>query len=316
MPSRKIGPLPNFSFVISEFETKEVSWLKLHSNAARSHAAYWGGAKRQRRGQKESVVQQGNTTTFVAHAEINYSSREDSVSDCVHYSAATIRTRRSGKPKSVKSITTHHGSPHQLEPESLQYQPSLPSEIRATDSPFASSLPTFAFCGETFVRQFFMFDHEDHSIMVNGCTLLSYAHHMALTGLGTKTTLLKLKDEVIRRIMTKLDSSSGLLSPWCLTAIMALGAPIVCLVSQNLPNGLSIWEYINASVTEDYLCCADSADTAKRALSEQTIHQQAMYRLFLKSNACYQDAHSVSLLLFISNYINMYAVLKSLTFQL
>jgi hypothetical protein len=130
---------------------------------------------------------------------------------------------------------------------------------------------------------------------------------MALTGRGTKTVLLELKSQVIRRISAKMKFSDSLLSPRCLTAILALEAPIVCLMSQDLPKSLSIWDYINASMRHDYLCCQESADVAYAALDERIVHRQAMHRLFLKSFAGIQDAVGLALLQYISNSINMYA---------
>jgi hypothetical protein len=59
MPSRKknVKPPPKFSFVTLAFEAKDKRWLKIHSGAPRSHAAYWGGpAKYQRQGEQQIVV--------------------------------------------------------------------------------------------------------------------------------------------------------------------------------------------------------------------------------------------------------------------
>jgi hypothetical protein len=141
--------------------------------------------------------------------------------------------------------------------------------------------------------------------MFSGCQLLAYAHSMALTGDGTKTVLLELKTQVIRRISATMKSSDGFLSPWSLTAILALGAPIVCLVSQDLPKRLSIREYINASMQDYSLCCQDSADIAHRALDERLVHRQALYRLLLKSSSCCTDAEGLALLQYVSNCVKM-----------
>ena len=132
--------------------------------------------------------------------------------------------------------------------------------------------------------------------MFSGYLLLSYAHYMALTGRGTKTVLLELKGQVIRHISSQMKSSDCLLSPWCLTAILALGSPIVCLVSRDLPKRLSIWEYINATMEEDYLCCPESADTAQSALDERIVHRQAIRKLLFKSSISFQDTDSLALL--------------------
>ena len=161
------------------------------------------------------------------------------------------------------------------------------------------------FCGEGFVKQFVFLDHEDYPIMLSGCLLLSFAHSMALTGLGSRAILLELKGQVIRRISAKMKSD-GLLSPWCLTAVLALGATIVCLISHDLPKRLSIWEYNNATMEDSYLCCCpEFVDKAQSALAERIVHRQAMQKLLCRSKASFNNAHSLALLQYISNFVNM-----------
>jgi hypothetical protein len=272
--------------------------------------------KNNHQGNKKIAGQQGATNTFSSDADEDTNSCRDSKPTFSCFFAPTLRRRQSTKQKNAKAILLHPQtrppSPWhiQSQTDNLEHLPSVPSKIRATGSPFATTLSTFEFFGEGFVKQFVMFDHEDYSIMFSGCLLLSYAHSMALTGQGTKTLLLQLKSQVIRRISAKMRSSEGLLSPQCLTAILALGAPIVCLVSQDLPKCLSISDYIKVSAQEDYLCCLASADTAQHALEERIIHRQAMRRLFFKSIASFKNAHNLALLQYISNSINMYASFK------
>ena len=166
-------------------------------------------------------------------------------------------------------------------------------------------MSSLKFFGESFVKQFLMVDHEDYSIMLSGCILLSQANDMALSGSGTKATLLELKGQVVTKINVKIDATHGLLSPQCLLAILALGSPIVCLVSQELPHSLSIWDYINVSQYADYLCCASSAETAQKALHERKVHSQAMYNLFSKISGHFSDQASIPLLLYLSNSMEL-----------
>ena len=189
----------------------------------------------------------------------------------------------------------------------MQNLPSISSGIETMNSsPFSSGLPIFEFCGESFVKQFVMLGHEDYSVLFSALYLLSYAHYMALTGQGSKTVVLELKGQVIHRIGAKMETFNGLLSPRYLTAVLALGTAIVCLVSQDLPMHLNIREYIDASMKEDYLCCLpESADKAHHALDEQIVHRQAMHELLLKSKAGFKDAESVALLQYVSNWMDM-----------
>lgn len=308
MPSRKnIKPPPNFSFVNAEFEGKGVKWLKVHSGAVRSHAAYWGGpAKCQRQGKKQGGGPDTDDIVSVSPSKGSY------VVESVSGHSATSRCRKSTRPrKSVKATTLsslrEFCTPPHIEYNNLQNLPSVPFQAGAlASSPLSSGLPMFDFCGTDFVKQFILHDHEDHSVLFSAFLLLSYSHYLALTGQGSQTAVLELKGQVIRGIGAKMKTSDGLLSPRCLTAVLALGTAIVCLVSQDLPMGLNIWEYINASMKDDYLCCRpESADRAQNALDERIVHRQAMYKLLHRSKAGFTDADSLALLQYLSNWMNM-----------
>ena len=205
----------------------------------------------------------------------------------------------------------------QIELDNLQNLPPVPFELRSVISAsFSSGLPIFEFCGEGFVKQFIMLDHQDYSVLFNAFLLLSYAHCMALTGQGSKTTVLDLKGQLIRRIGKKMETSEGSLSPWYMTAILVLETPIVCLVSRDLPMRLSMSEYIHASMQEDYLCCLqESADKAQSALDERIVHRQAMNEILNKSKAGFKDAHSLALLQYVCNWTAMWVHSKALLFQ-
>ena len=302
MPSRKLlKPLPRFSFVAPEYEVKGTGWLKKHSDAARRHAAYWGGPARNRRqGNRHIGEGQDDIINCVSNTEDG-----PRTPDGEWFAISTSQSQGPSRPKNIQVLG--YVAPFHIETDNWQYFPFVPSGIRATGSPFSSGLATFKFYGAEFVKQFVMYDHDDYSIMCSGCQLVSYAHYMALTGSGTKMVLLELKGQVIRHLSAKMKCSNGVLSPQCLTAILALGAPILCLVSRDMPKGLSIPEYIRVSMEENYLCCQESADAAQSSLDERIVHRQAIQRLFLESEGQFQDVTSLELLQYVSNCINMYA---------
>lgn len=306
---------PSYSFVTSNFDVEGVvNWIKIHSGAPRSHAAYWGASKKKhRQATKKKIAGQKNTiSTCRSDADRGALSRDGSKPSFGCFYAPTVLQGQSNESTYVEAIKVppqaRSQSPRHSETDNAELPPLMPPKIRATVPPSAATLSMFEFFGEGFFKQLVMVDREDYSIMISGCLLLSYAHSMALTARGTKTLLLQLKSQVIRRINAKMSSSEGLLSPQYLTAILALGAPIVCLVSQDLPKGLSISDYLVLSAREDFcLCCPASADTAQRALEERIIHRQAMRRLFFKSSANFGAAEDIALLQYISNSLNMYA---------
>lgn len=284
-------------------------WLKTHSDATRSHAAYWSGpAKRQWQASKESKERKiKKENANVLETDADERSNPHSAKTEFHSSAArSIQRHGSTKMMNMKALPPKGGYaiPRQIDLTYSRHLPTLPSETKAMSS-FQVDMTSLKFYGEDFVRRFVMVDNEDSVMMFSSCLLLGYAHYMALTGQGTTMTLLELKSQVIHQLTAKMNFSDGLLSPRCLIAILALGAPIVCLVSRDLPKGLSIREYINVTLEEDYLCSEESAVVALSSRNEQIVHRHALRRLFLKSNTNLQDGESSALLRYISNYINM-----------
>lgn len=301
MPLRKHAKAPpRFTFVTPEFEGNEIRWLKTHSDAARSHAAYWGGpAKRQWQTGTESEAKKENTPVHDTITKKRPRRRKANL-QFYCFASETIQRHEATRPKNTKTPKAEYEIPNY--PRCL---PSLIPEGRASGA-VSVDLTAFKFYSEDFIRRFVMGDNQDCPMILSSCLLLSYAHYMALTGCGTTTALLELKSQVMHRLSAEMTLSHGLLSPRCLTAIVALGAPIVCLLSRDLPQGLSIREYIDATLEEDYLCNEQSAAIGQCSLEEQIVHRHALSKLFLKTSANFQDADSLALLHYISNYINMH----------
>ena len=324
MPARKkTKPPPNFSFVTLDFGANDVKWLKVHSGSVRSHAAYWGGAAKCRRQDDSDHIAGQDTIKPSCLGGTGSGTSRASESFSGTSAIRMPRQRKSTKlRKGAKSTTLPSGvisqpSPRQISYDSLQSLPSVPLEIKAiADSSFSSGLPIFEFCGEGVVKHFVVRDHDDYSVLFSALLLLSYAHYVALTGQGSKTVVLELKGQVIRRVGAKMKASNGLLSPRCLTAVLALGTAIVCLVSQDLPMSLSIWEYINASMKEDYICCLpESASKAQIALEERIFHRQALHKLLRGSRTSFKDSDSLALLEYVSNWMDMLVALQLFSLQ-
>ncbi|KAL7904940.1 hypothetical protein GGI35DRAFT_489480 [Trichoderma velutinum] len=306
MPLRKhTKPPPRFTFVTPEFEGNKMRWLKTHSDATRSHAAYWSGpAKRRWQTGKESNKKKDSASvqgTFADERSYPHTAQVE-----LHCSAA--RTFQCHGSTTVMDRTTlpqrgDYSTFRQIEPIGSRCPQALLSSLRETNS-FSVDLTVLNFYNEDFMRKFVMVDNADSTLIFTSCLLLGYAYHLALTGQGTMMILLELKSQVIRHLTAKMNTSDGLLSPRCLIAILALGAPIVCLVSRDLPRGLRDGEYIHM-VDEYCLCSEELAVIARTSLNEQVVHRQALRRLFLKASANFQDPESVALLQYISNYMNM-----------
>ncbi|KAL6786387.1 hypothetical protein J3E68DRAFT_447317 [Trichoderma sp. SZMC 28012] len=307
MPLRKhTKPPPRFTFVTPEFEGNQMRWLKTHSDATRSHAAYWSGpAKRRWQSGKESIKKEDSASargTFADERTYPHTAQVEhrcSVARTPQCQGSTAATDRKALPQRGDYSTFR-----QIEPTGSRCPQALPPSLKETNS-LSVDLAVLKFYNEDFMRRFVMVDNADSTLIFTSCLLLGYAYHLALTGQGTMTMLLELKSQVIRHLTAKMNTSDGLLSPRCLIAILALGAPIVCLVSRDLPRCLRIGESINMMLEEESLCSEESAMFSPASLHEQVVHRSALRRLFLKARANFQDPESVALLQYISNYMNI-----------
>ncbi|KAL7794938.1 hypothetical protein V8C43DRAFT_321688 [Trichoderma afarasin] len=307
MPLRKhTKPPPRFTFVTPEFEGNQMRWLKTHSDATRSHAAYWSGpAKRRWQSGKESIKKEDSASargTFADERTYPHTAQVEhrcSVARTLQCQGSTAATDRKTLPQRGDYSTFR-----QIEPTGSRCTQALPPSLKETNS-LSVDLAVLKFYNEDFMRRFVMVDNADSTLIFTSCLLLGYAYHLALTGQGTMTMLLELKSQVIRHLTAKMNISDGLLSPRCLIAILALGAPIVCLVSRDLPRCLRIGESINMMLEEEDLCSEESAMFSPASLHEQVVHRSALRRLFLKARANFQDPESVALLQYISNYMNI-----------
>ncbi|KAL6815264.1 hypothetical protein GGI42DRAFT_338618 [Trichoderma sp. SZMC 28013] len=307
MPLRKhTKPPPRFTFVTPEFEGNQMRWLKTHSDATRSHAAYWSGpAKRRWQAGKDSNKKEDSASaqgTFADERSYPHTAQVElrcSAARNLQCPGSTAATDRKTLPQGEDYSTFR-----QIEPTGSRCPQALPPGLKETNS-FSVDLTVLKFYNEDFMRKFVMVDNADSTLIFTSCLLLGYAYHLALTGQGTMTILLELKSQVIRHLTAKMNISDGLLSPRCLIAILALGAPIVCLVSRDLPRCLRIGESINMMLDEDCLCSEESAVIARTSLNEQVVHRQALRRLFQKARINFQDSESVALLQYISNYMNI-----------
>ncbi|KAL5092955.1 hypothetical protein Trisim1_000681 [Trichoderma cf. simile WF8] len=307
MPLRKhTKPPPRFTFVTPEFEGNQMRWLKTHSDATRSHAAYWSGpAKRRWQSGKESIKKEDSASargTFADERTYPHTAQVEhrcSVARTLQCQGSTAATDRKTLPQRGDYSTFRP-----IEPTGSRCPQALPPGLKETNS-LSVDLTVLKFYNEDFMRRFVMVDNADSTLIFTSCLLLGYAYHLALTGQGTMTMLLELKSQVIRHLTAKMNTSDGLLSPRCLIAILALGAPIVCLVSRDLPRCLRIGESINMMLEEEYLCSEESEMFSPATLHEQVVHRSALRRLFLKARANFQDPESVALLQYISNYMNI-----------
>ncbi|GAM91174.1 hypothetical protein ANO11243_092210 [Dothideomycetidae sp. 11243] len=142
--------------------------------------------------------------------------------------------------------------------------------------PELSDSATSAYFGLPFLETFFRPGEADRATFAKGCELVSLAHTMAVTGIDRMPELLRLKSEILQSVAAKLDSGIDSLNPHIFGAMLMLGLPSVCLTSQDLPNGMSLAEYIAACASDDAVCSSRSAEAASSSLKERLVHWEKL----------------------------------------
>lgn len=143
------------------------------------------------------------------------------------------------------------------------------------------------------------------SIVVVGCILLMVAQSMAVTGRGQRVELLELKAQVLRSVSRELNQALSAPNWEYMVAIMLLGSPIVCLLSQDLPNGLGLGGYIEASTLGREVCCPEAAAITKRAAYERRLHWRHLHEMLFQAGALDQQAQREDPLHYLYRYKTM-----------
>jgi hypothetical protein len=276
-----------FSFVVLEPKPEKGNWTKVVSCSARSHAAYWGGptqVRRRVRGPKPSTAAEGGDRAVLEPVRLK--------------SAKAAKENQKSVPAQYPLLRSMAG----IQSIALKTFPISASVMDAvTDSSFANSHYLLSFLDSTFIQRS---SYDNTSLILDSFLLLSYAHYMALTGSGTKPKLLNLKNEVIKGVSTKLKSTPKSPDLSFLVAIQALQTPIVCLVTQELPQNLNVREYVLHSMTGE--CCSPaSAATASESLNERIIHQKFLETTLCNTNTALLDSEAMAPFTYVSNSMKM-----------
>lgn len=314
MPRRKKNtqPEPSFTFVEPHVAVPGSTGTKLRTRASRSHAAYWGG-RRQRPDQPQHMATAKSVngithvreihTTEISFIDVYELERMPPTSHSKCYKprpagedllviTSTSPDISTSTPPTVRHLTADRDASTEQASELSKSHNLMVSSIhqRLEIERFAISDPDYS-----------------SAIPSVCCTLLQTAQLTALTGRGKTAELLGLKAQVIRSISTELCQRERTLSLQCIGGIMSLGSPIVSLISQDLPQGLSIEEYVEASMRDKATCNKDFALVAKRASHESGVHWMQLRDLISKSRNRKPLLGQFDLMGYIFRYMQMYA---------
>ncbi len=84
------------------------------------------------------------------------------------------------------------------------------------------------FFGESFIRRTILRSGESCNNRYAGCLLLCYAYYLVITGKGSNASLMWLKGNVINLVRQAVSDPKKMASLDTMIAVMALGTPIVC----------------------------------------------------------------------------------------
>lgn len=308
MPRRKSDKVrPRFSFIDPEIGPVERKSKKARSSAGRSHAAFWSGPWRRSKSiakPLEPVAQESvsSRTDHKLHSgDVSDKSYEQKqlIQRIQEQAELLTHPTLDGKLRTLHTAT-YCFSPLSYSPNAIIPTSSL---LQAASQESSSLSGDFGeILGDTFSTPC----KKDHHIVVAGRMLLSVAHGMAIAGQGRRAILFDLKARVLQAITKEKKSDLALVG-----SIMLLGSPLVCLMSQDFPDNLSLEQYVSISEQSARLCGSRAAAIAKSATAERKLHWLHLKQL---SSEIQNEGLSINQLRFLdymSRYIRMYVYSES-----
>lgn len=136
-------------------------------------------------------------------------------------------------------------------------------------------------------------------------TLLMTAQSMAVAGKGSRVRLLHLKDLALRSLSSQLSQTHGSPRLDTMATIALLSSPIVCLLSQDLPFGLSIEVYAGRVAQGTDTCCPAAVAVANNAAEERAVHWNHLTELTSKCNLSQHEPNEIAFLEYVNHYRSM-----------
>lgn len=159
--------------------------------------------------------------------------------------------------------------------------------------------------GRDFLEKIAVSNRQERLGLINGYVLVTTAYSMAVSGSGDKKAFLHLKEQLLRCVLQDMQERKGRASLRAMGTMMLLGSPIVCLLSQGLPGGLPIKEYLAACADGGRVCCTDSASIAKDSLREKDVHWQALKEMIRRDQHLHWRITQLDWLRYLSRYLEM-----------
>lgn len=273
--ARRKHPTPQakFAFTAPRTAATEANRSNVRPSVLRSHAAYWGGPMRKVRShsetqpQKEKLHDDKDTRPFA----------ENCLSPCSELSM--LPTPAPGVDLSTASTTDTVG--------------------------IMSDTAVAGLFGRDFLEKIAVSSGQEGLGLLNGYVLVTTAYSMAISGNGDKKAFLHLKEHLLRCVLQDMQERKGRASLRAMGTMMLLGSPIVCLLSQGLPGGLPIKEYLAACADGGRVCCTDSASIAKDSLREKDVHWRALKEMIRRDQHLHWRISQLDWLRYLSRYLEM-----------
>ncbi|KAK6384856.1 hypothetical protein LTS17_002419 [Exophiala oligosperma] len=220
--ARKDSSRPPILFINSQSELLTPQARRL----ARRHASWWGH-------KKSRAKQVPNESTL--NASPNTSSPDNSQTPSSSGSSSTSLRQRSPpvvglfSPRRPTPLNCYLGST----PDAFRILPQI--SISSEDPGYLASLKhdMHTFFGEAFVRNTILRSGDCCESRYAGCLLLYSTYRHAVTGDGSRASLLSLKGIVIQKVNTALAKPGQATTLDNMIAVMSLGVPMVCQVTAS-----------------------------------------------------------------------------------
>ncbi|KIV96907.1 hypothetical protein PV10_00720 [Exophiala mesophila] len=289
MPST-LPPRPAMRRKSPEGKRSDIIFINSHSElldahakrVARRHASYWGH-KQSRRKQSPTVQSSSispsapspsspvlSKTTPSEHHDLTTKPLPLSKSNVIMNSAQYL-------PSPVSTVNLHFGA-------SFDVFQSLPQLRNNRDeSPDLQTVKSLmpAFLGDTFIRNTLLRDGESCHLRYAACLLLCHAYYLVISGRGASTALMSLKGQVMKRVNRAMDDPDQAANLDTMIAVMALGTPIVCEVTNSSTDGsqASDSRSSDSRSTASFSSPESTSSLAESTAIEYHLHYQAVTRL-------------------------------------
>lgn len=268
----------------------EIIFINSHSElldahakrVARRHASYWGHRKSRRKQspavQSSSLLSPAPSPSSPVLSRTTPSGHHEAATKPLSLSKSNVMMNSAQyMPSPASTVNLHFGAAFDV----FQSLPQL--RTNRDESPDLHTVKALmpAFLGDTFIKNTLLRDGEPCHLRYAASLLLCHAYYVVISGRRPSTSLMSLKGQVMKRVNRAMDDPDQAANLDTMIAVMALGTPIVCEVTNSATDGSQVSD---SKSPESRSTVSHSSPDSTSSLAESTaieyhLHYQAVTRL-------------------------------------